>query len=66
MAEKEGLVDVDRSSHHRRLEGHMLNQVGCLDEWLEPRIGRRRRRNVLLLRNPRRELRKWGRNVLSR
>jgi hypothetical protein len=38
----------------------MLDQVGSMNERLKPVIGRSRRGNVLLLRNPRRKLRSWS------
>lgn len=47
--QEENLVDVDRG-HHRGLEGDMLDQIGGLDKGLEPRVGGRLGRNVLLLR----------------
>lgn len=56
MEKKSSLVDVNRG-HDRRLEGDVLDQVGCLDERLEPGVGRRLGGNVLLgLRNARRKL----------
>lgn len=63
MDKKGGLVDVDRS-HDGGLEGDVLDQVGGLDERLEPGVGGRLRRNVLLrlgLRYTRRELGKLRR-----
>jgi hypothetical protein len=55
------LVNAYRLGHHRRLEGNMFDQIGCLDERLKPRIGRRWRRNVCRLRDPRTKLVGLGR-----
>lgn len=43
----DNLVNMDRS-HHGRLERYMLDQVGGLDERVEPSVGRGRS-NVLRL-----------------